>query len=100
MRQHQIDIYLLQETWLTGNWSKEIHGYTIFHHGLDQATCSRGTGGVTIILSPAMKTAWANAGNPNPVYGGVLAKTTCFIGLQLLVKPRASPHRKLYVCSI
>jgi len=99
MRRHHIDIYLIQETWLTGNWTKDIHGYTLFHHGLETATCSRGTGGVGIILSPRMKTAWTNAGNPPPIYGGILAKTARFIGLQLIIKPPKSPERRLYVCS-
>lgn len=29
-----IDVYCIQETWLDGNFMKEINGYMIFHYGL------------------------------------------------------------------
>ena len=28
----QLDPFLIQETWLTGNWEKEIRGYLVIHH--------------------------------------------------------------------
>ena len=30
----KIDVYLIQETWLDGDYVSEIKGYTLFHHGL------------------------------------------------------------------
>jgi hypothetical protein len=62
---------------------EDINGYFIFHHGLDKPTYNRGTGGVAILLSSRMKSAWDNAGNPPPIHGGVIATTTRIIGLQL-----------------
>ena len=29
---NKLDAYLLQETWLTGDWEKEIRGYLVIHH--------------------------------------------------------------------
>ena len=45
-------IYCIQETWLDGDFVKEINGYIMFHHGLKKQICSRGQKGVAIILSP------------------------------------------------
>eukprot|EP00978_Attheya_sp_CCMP212_P011742 scaffold29160_cov31-Attheya_sp.AAC.1 len=71
MKKRGIDIYLLQETWLCGDYDKYITGYLMFHHGLESpTTCNRGTGGVATILSPRAKTLWDNAGNPPPIHGG------------------------------
>ena len=52
MARKKIDVYCIQETWLDGDFIKEIDGYTIFHHGLKEQTCSRGQNGVAIILLP------------------------------------------------
>ena len=32
MLENNIDAYTIQETWLTGDWEKEIRGYLIIHH--------------------------------------------------------------------
>ena len=32
-RKWKVDIYLVQETWITGDWIIEAHGCTIIHHG-------------------------------------------------------------------
>ena len=45
VRKH-IDAYCIQETWLDGDFIKEIDEYTIFHHGLKEQVCSRGQNGV------------------------------------------------------
>ena len=78
-KQDQIDIFCLQETWLTGKWSKRIDGWTIFHYGPEEATCNRGSGGVAIILSPKALRAWKKAGSKDPIYGGTQLKTTRFM---------------------
>jgi hypothetical protein len=31
------DIYLLQETWLLGDWIKKMHGIIVIHHGLEKS---------------------------------------------------------------
>jgi hypothetical protein len=75
MKERGIDIYLLQETWLEGNFTRDIgEGCLLIHHGLEEATCNRGTGGVGIILSKRAKEAWNKAGNPPPTYGGVFKR--------------------------
>ena len=33
---HNISLYLIQETWLDGDFEKIINGYHLFHHGLKQ----------------------------------------------------------------
>ena len=51
MSSRNIDVYCIQETWLDGNYVKEINGYTIFHHSLTKQTCNRGQKRVAIKLS-------------------------------------------------
>ena len=51
MSKNKISIYCIQETWLDGDFVKEINGYTMFHHDLASQTCSRGQKGVAIIIS-------------------------------------------------
>lgn len=46
-----LSVYWIQETWLDGNFIKEIEGYTIFHHGLEKQVCKRGQNRVAVILS-------------------------------------------------
>ena len=52
MIHRNLSVYCIQETWLDGNFVKEIEVYTIFHHGLEKKVCKRGQNGVAIILSP------------------------------------------------
>jgi len=52
MTTNDIDVYLLQETWLFGDWTKTIANVTIIHHGPAEAVCNPGSGGVAIMLGP------------------------------------------------
>ena len=61
MESHKIDIYLVQETWLKDNFSKEISGHRFMHHGLKDHKSHRGERGVGIFLSPLMTKAHAKA---------------------------------------
>ena len=45
-----LSVYCIQETWLDGNFIKEIERYTVFYHGLEKQVCKRGQNGVAIIL--------------------------------------------------
>jgi exonuclease III len=47
----------------------EIDGYSCFLHGNKETTCSRGRGGVGIILSERGKRVWINAGGNKPDLG-------------------------------
>ena len=63
MTEHNIDIYLLQETWLVGDWITNIHGITVIHHGPKERASNRGSGGVAIMLarsksSTSMASSW------------------------------------------
>jgi hypothetical protein len=64
MTEHNIDIYLLQETWLVGNFITNIHGITVIHHGPEEPVSNQGSGGIAILLawwstSPAcMASSW------------------------------------------
>jgi exonuclease III len=62
--------YLVQETWMTGNFITEIRGIHFFHHGLEESTCNRGRGGVAIALGPEAYDAWVEAGMPQPIMPG------------------------------
>ena len=49
MSSKNISTYCLQEIWLNGYFVKGVNGYTVFHHGLKEQTCSRGQKGVAIM---------------------------------------------------
>jgi hypothetical protein len=50
MTEHNIDIYLLQETWLVSDFITNIYGITVIHHGPEEPASNRGSGGITILL--------------------------------------------------
>jgi hypothetical protein len=100
MKERGINIYLLQETWLERTYNRYVEGYLFIHHGLDKATCNRGTGVAGILLSPSTERALDKAGNPPPILGGVIAKTTRFIGLHLdLDTENQQGINKIFICS-
>ena len=72
MIDNNIDAYLLQETWLTVDWEKEIRGYLVIHHNQEKdkkkkKKKGREKRGVAIILSPYFRTAFEKAGKPKPI---------------------------------
>ena len=63
MEGNDIDVYLVQETWLEGDkdhWV--INGITFFTHGLENQNSSRGRGGMAIAMSRKAMKAWERAG--------------------------------------
>jgi hypothetical protein len=60
----------------------EIDGYFCFLHGNKETTCSRGKGGVGIVLSERGKQAWINAGGNKPNLGDEF-DCARFVGLNL-----------------
>jgi exonuclease III len=70
MGAHNKHVYMIQETWMTGNSITEIRGIHFFHHGLEESTCNRGRGGVAIALGPEAYEAWVEAGMPQPIMPG------------------------------
>ena len=63
MDDKDIDVYLIQETWLAGDidhWV--INGITFFMHGPEKQDSSRGRGGLAIGLSRKAMKAWTRAG--------------------------------------
>ncbi len=58
MTEHNIDIYLLQETWLIGDFITNIHGITVIHHGPEEPASNRGSGSLAILLGPRAQRAW------------------------------------------
>ena len=66
----QYDAFLIQETWLTGNWEKEIRGYLVIHHNHEKDKLKkRGQEkrGVAIVLSPYFRKASEDAGSPKSI---------------------------------
>ena len=88
MFEREIDIALLQETWLTGNFSKMINGCLFMHHGLKDANSNRGERGVAIVLSPSMHDACKLAGEMPPSTSSVCGNTTSgrFISIDIKLK--------------
>jgi len=89
---NEIDACLIQETWLTGEWEKEIRGFLVIHHHhekkkekkskkgkptKDNEPKKRGREkhGVAIILSPRFKHAYERTGRPKPITTSQKANT-------------------------
>ena len=53
----------IQETWRHGDCQLESHGVYFIGHGYAEPKCSRGSGGVGIMLSEEAKEAWIAAGS-------------------------------------
>ena len=68
---HNLDAYLIQETWQTGDWQKTIRGYLVIHHNHDKKKWGKKRGrekqGFAVILSPNFRKAHERAGNPEPI---------------------------------
>jgi exonuclease III len=87
MRRQNVDVYLVQETWLEGDGQEfqqlEIGDYTAIFHGNSEPTCSRGRGGVAIFLSKKGKRAWEKAGANKPVLSGTVSGCARWMGIEL-----------------
>jgi exonuclease III len=100
MEEMNVDVYLLQETWLTGNidhWY--INGITFFTHGPDEQTSSRGRGGLAIGLSRKALKAWTRAGKKEIRRHGTMDGTTRIMGIDLRV-PSGNSFEDLTIFNI
>ena len=61
MRQHNIHVAALQETWLPGTHVEENKGFTFVRHNAEGKSGERG--GVAIVLDPTATAAWGRSGN-------------------------------------
>jgi len=52
MKESDIDVYLLQETWLLHDTITNICGITAIFHGPEISTSRCGSGGLAILLGP------------------------------------------------
>ena len=82
-----LSVYCIQETWLDGNFIKEIEGYTVFHHGLVKQVCKRGQNGVAIILSPEFTIFYNKSGSKQQVNPKTSSSVEFgrFLGLKLSI---------------
>ena len=96
MIDRNIDAYVIQETWLTGNWEKTIHDYLIIHHnhGVEKGKeykskkqkkkKGRENCGIAIILSLNFRHAYERAGSPKPIRSASKGKHSGrFLGVTL-----------------
>jgi hypothetical protein len=84
MEGNNINVYLIQETWLDGDQDHwEIHGPK-------KQTSSRGCGGLAIALSRKVLKVWERAGRKEMHRHGVMDDTTCIIVIDLKVLARNS----------
>jgi exonuclease III len=82
MRNRNIDIYLLQETWIYKDIETEIRGITFINHGAQKGN---NNGGVAILLNKRAQKAWNAAGRPEPYRSNTLAgDNTRFLMIELL----------------
>ena len=86
MDEMNIDVYLIQETWLEGNidhW--EMKGITFFTHGPETQNSKRGRGGVAIGLLKQAKKAWIRGGQNDIYRHGVMNNMTRIMAIDLRV---------------
>ena len=82
----KIDFYLIQETWLDGDYVSEIKDYTLFHHGLKKQKCSRGQCGLDIILSLTFLQFYKDCCSKSPITISEENDICRFLGISLTIK--------------
>ena len=104
MKRKNIDVYLIQETWISDDYDNVINGHHIFHHGTPEEesakTKGRTKGGVAIILSPLATEAWIRAGQPDPIKSGMISGCARYIALALTFIDHLGKKVKVNVCSV
>lgn len=99
MIQQNIDIYLLQETWIYEDFETNIQGITIINHGTERGR--RNKGGVAILLNHRAEKAWNNACCPEPnKYGKIAGDNTRIMTYKLLFQPRRKQSTKFIIGTI
>ena len=86
MIDNDVDVYLIQETWLEGDqdhWN--INGITFFTHAPEKQSSGRGRGGLAIALSKRAMKAWERAGKKDLLRHGVMDDTTRIMAIDLKV---------------
>ena len=101
MRRSNIDIYLVQETWIEGKGEifkqLQIYDYTVLLHGNEDVTCLRGRGEIGIFLSKRAMKAWTNAGFHKLDLSGIMTECTHFMGIKLHFREPGNKSTKLYI---
>ena len=92
MKQREIHIYLIQESWLENDWIRDYDSYTIFHHNVEHK--SKRKTGVAIILSPLFTSYWNEAGGQKPITMNENDFNGRFIGIKASL-PKINNHSKL-----
>ena len=102
MKEQNIDVLLLQETWLIGDITTTICGILVHHHGPPQATSNRGSAGLAILMGPRAQKAWHDAGSPPPYRLGVITPdgNPRYMGIELLFRPRRNQRTRLFIGNI
>jgi hypothetical protein len=92
--------YLVQETWLEGDFVQKLkHGQTFIHHDPVMQESRRGSGGVRIILSEKATADWKREGG-EVVKGGALGgMTTCMALWFDTIKSSSNSVPKFIICN-
>eukprot|EP00957_Ditylum_brightwellii_P054211 4106100-Ditylum_brightwellii.AAC.1 len=101
-----IDFGCLQETWLSGDYRREIknkskhddklHLCFFFHHG-QPIQQDRGSGGVAILLGGKGIQAWKNAGSPDAIRGDLIDGIAQSMGLETHMKDKNNKVFKYFI---
>lgn len=88
MLEKNIDAYCLQETWLNDDFTRNVNGFHIFHHGYRKKyqKSNRGERGVAIILSPRLYSAYLAAGGHPPVFPSPDSDDPTFLGRYISIQ--------------
>jgi hypothetical protein len=94
MKEHNVDVACLQETWTSEDEVLLIHGHQFILHG---GPSNRG--GVGLVLSPKAIKAWERAGQPDPIKSGNVAERERTISIELHFLDGARQIVKYFVVS-
>jgi exonuclease III len=98
MTEKNIDIYLLQETWIYEDIETNVRGITVINHGVKKGS---NKGGVAILLNKRAENAWNAAGRPEPYKSGALAgDNSRILMIELLFQPKKKQSTRIFVASV
>ena len=87
MAEKAIDVYMLQETHLAGDFTSILpKGQLMIHHGPESQPTHGAKGGVAIILSPEMTENWKRGGSIIRRGGLLAGETTRLLGIDVEIK--------------
>ena len=99
MKEKNIDVYLIQETHLVGDFEKTlIDNFFMIHHGPQEQPLRGAKGGVAIVLSPELTDLWKSSKKKQKIARGgtTIGDTTRILSISIRFKTNnPKPNKEL-----